>query len=77
MGTGIIMGNEILGRIADCAWAHKIQTLDNLFKESKWELTSELGSSRIELINQYNDYLLYVSVSDRTTGVIHHCLPLL
>ncbi|OJT09442.1 hypothetical protein TRAPUB_13660 [Trametes pubescens] len=50
MGTGMIMGDEELSRIADCARARKLSSLDELFKEVKWDLTWELGEGILELV---------------------------
>ncbi|CDO74559.1 hypothetical protein BN946_scf184632.g16 [Trametes cinnabarina] len=53
LGTGMIMGDEELVRIADCARAHHLKTLEDLYRESKWDLTWELGESVLELVNRY------------------------
>ncbi|OJT02516.1 ATP-dependent DNA helicase Q-like 1 [Trametes pubescens] len=50
MGPGMIMGDGELSRIADCARARKLGSLDDLYKESKWDLTHELGERVLELV---------------------------
>ena len=37
LGPGIIMGSSICDRLVDCAHFHKIQTIADLEKETKWE----------------------------------------
>ncbi|KAI0688583.1 P-loop containing nucleoside triphosphate hydrolase protein [Cerioporus squamosus] len=53
LGPGDFMGNDVLKRIVDCAHANKIRSLESLYRETKWHLAREHGTSVLELINRY------------------------
>ena len=53
LGPGLIMGNAILDRIADCARAHKLDMVESLYRETKWDLAWELGEQVLNLANRY------------------------
>ncbi|EJF62759.1 hypothetical protein DICSQDRAFT_169151 [Dichomitus squalens LYAD-421 SS1] len=40
LGAGIIMGDDTLDRIADCARAHKLMTVETLYQEMKYYPTN-------------------------------------
>ncbi|KAJ7214689.1 P-loop containing nucleoside triphosphate hydrolase protein [Mycena rebaudengoi] len=50
-GPGMVMSNEVLQRIVDCAHQYKIQSMDQLMKETRWAGTGEFGLEVIDLIN--------------------------
>ena len=50
LGPGLIMGDTILERIADCARVHKLDTLDSLYRETKWDLAWDLGEEVLALV---------------------------
>ncbi|KAI9066924.1 P-loop containing nucleoside triphosphate hydrolase protein [Trametes sanguinea] len=50
LGTGAIMGDDTLDRIADCAHAGKLGSLEALARETKWSRSNELGDAVLELI---------------------------
>ena len=58
LGPDLIMGDSILERITQCARAHKLGTLEDLYKETKWDQTWELGGEVLQLVRQYvfSDY---------------------
>ena len=53
LGPDLVMGNSILERITHCARAHKLGTLDDLYRETKWDQTWELGEQVLALAHQY------------------------
>ncbi|KAI0631312.1 P-loop containing nucleoside triphosphate hydrolase protein [Trametes polyzona] len=53
LGTGMVMGDVTLSRIADCARARKLSSPEDLYKETKWDLSWELGQRVLELINRH------------------------
>ncbi|CDO68570.1 hypothetical protein BN946_scf184996.g1, partial [Trametes cinnabarina] len=53
LGPGLIMGNETLTRISDCARARKLNSLEDLQRESKWHLSQKLGARVLELIVRF------------------------
>ncbi|KAI1781685.1 P-loop containing nucleoside triphosphate hydrolase protein, partial [Ganoderma leucocontextum] len=53
LGPGLVMGNAILERIVDCARVHKLGTLESLYRETKWDLTWELGERVLDLVKNY------------------------
>ncbi|EJF56827.1 hypothetical protein DICSQDRAFT_174510 [Dichomitus squalens LYAD-421 SS1] len=53
LGAGIIMGDETLDRIADCARAQKLTTVETLYQETKWPKSRELGADVLKLIKKY------------------------
>lgn len=62
MGPCMVMGDEILGRIADCARAYKLGSREDLFKECKWDMTWELGDEVLKLVSRYvHCILLFLS----------------
>ncbi|KAI0674174.1 P-loop containing nucleoside triphosphate hydrolase protein [Trametes maxima] len=53
MGPGMVLGDNELVRIADCARARKLITLEDLYRETKWDLSWEHGDEVLELVKQY------------------------
>ncbi|KAI1784996.1 P-loop containing nucleoside triphosphate hydrolase protein [Ganoderma leucocontextum] len=53
LGPDLIMGDSILERIAHCARAHKLGSLDDLYRETKWDQTWELGEQVLQLVMVY------------------------
>ncbi|KAI0669881.1 P-loop containing nucleoside triphosphate hydrolase protein [Trametes maxima] len=53
MGPGMVLGDNELIRIANCARAHKIVSVEDLFKETKWDLSWEHGDEVVALVKQY------------------------
>lgn len=49
-GPAIIMSDNILDRIVDCAHAYVISTLDQLAKETYWGCVEELGEEVLQMI---------------------------
>ena len=52
LGYGAIMGDRLLQRIVDCARANKIRSLEQLYRETKWNRAFKLGDAVIQLVNQ-------------------------
>ncbi|KAJ7231791.1 P-loop containing nucleoside triphosphate hydrolase protein [Mycena rebaudengoi] len=50
-GPGMVLSNEVLQRIVDCAHQYKIQSTEQLMKETRWAGTGEFGAEVLELIN--------------------------
>ncbi|KAI1787586.1 P-loop containing nucleoside triphosphate hydrolase protein [Ganoderma leucocontextum] len=53
LGAGIVMGDETLERVADCARAGKITMVETLYQETKWPKWREYGAELINLVNKY------------------------
>ncbi|KAK7015396.1 P-loop containing nucleoside triphosphate hydrolase protein, partial [Favolaschia claudopus] len=53
-GPGVVMSNEVLQRIVDCAHWYKIQTLEHLEKETRWAGAAEFGADVLALIDMYS-----------------------
>ena len=53
LGPGLIMGDTMLEQIAECARTHKLGSLDDLYEETKWHETWELGDQVLELVSKY------------------------
>jgi hypothetical protein len=53
-GPGIIMPNDILQRIVDCAHHHKIKTTGDLAKETRWSRVEEFGAEVLEIITSHS-----------------------
>lgn len=53
LGPGVVMGNELLQRIIDCARAHKLDSVDTLVRETKWVRAQELGEDVLRLVSEY------------------------
>ncbi|KAI0632073.1 P-loop containing nucleoside triphosphate hydrolase protein [Trametes polyzona] len=51
-GASAIMPNEILQRIADCAHAHKLPSVDHLSRETKWHRASEFGEEVLQIVTR-------------------------
>ncbi|KAJ3475464.1 hypothetical protein NLI96_g11819 [Meripilus lineatus] len=51
-GAAFILPDDILARIADCARVGKINSLDTLFKETKWYHAREYHDDMLRLINE-------------------------
>ncbi|KAF8135271.1 hypothetical protein K438DRAFT_1493035, partial [Mycena galopus ATCC 62051] len=52
-GPGVVMSNEVLQRIVDCAHRHKIESTEQLEKETHWAGAAEFGEEVIALINEH------------------------
>lgn len=52
-GPGVVMSNEVLQRIVDCAHWHKIESPEQLEKETRWAGAAEFGEEVIILINEH------------------------
>ncbi|KAF8192846.1 P-loop containing nucleoside triphosphate hydrolase protein [Mycena galopus ATCC 62051] len=52
-GPGVLMSNEVLQRIVDCAHLHKIESTEQLLKETRWAGAVEFGTEIIDLINEH------------------------
>ncbi|KAI1795743.1 hypothetical protein LXA43DRAFT_735285 [Ganoderma leucocontextum] len=53
LGPGAIMGDQVLKRILDCARVHKIETVEQLYRETKWNRALEFGENVLKLIAVY------------------------
>ncbi|KAJ3555330.1 hypothetical protein NM688_g2638 [Phlebia brevispora] len=53
MGPTLVMGDDTLQRIIDCARVHKIDTTDALKRETKWARTLEFGAEILAIIHRY------------------------
>ncbi|KAG2074483.1 hypothetical protein BDR04DRAFT_1007874, partial [Suillus decipiens] len=49
-GPGVTMPDSVLDRIIDCAHQHKISTIDDLRKETKWSAADRFGSDVIAIV---------------------------
>lgn len=52
LGPGLIMGDSVLDRIADCARVNKLTSLDALYRETKWDQTWDLGDAVLAVVYQ-------------------------
>lgn len=52
-GPGVVMSNEVLQRIVDCAHHFKIQSTDQLLRETRWAGTTEFGIAVVVLIKEH------------------------
>ncbi len=52
LGHGLIMGDEVFKRIADCARAQKLTSVESLFRETKWSRSNELGEELLGLVTR-------------------------
>ncbi|KAJ6567852.1 hypothetical protein B0H10DRAFT_1841336, partial [Mycena sp. CBHHK59/15] len=57
-GAGVIMSDEVLHRIVDCAHFSKIQTMADLLKDTHWHRATEDGAKVLALISQHRPILL-------------------
>ncbi|KAK7015675.1 hypothetical protein R3P38DRAFT_2543472, partial [Favolaschia claudopus] len=53
-GPGVVMSNEVLQRIVDCAHWYKVQTIEHLEKETRWAGAAEFGADVLALIDTYS-----------------------
>jgi hypothetical protein len=53
MGPSIIMPNEILQHIIDCAHHKKINTMEDLTKETRWSCAEEFGTEVLAIIQAH------------------------
>jgi hypothetical protein len=53
LGPGVFMSNEVLQRIVDCAHEYKIETRDDLAKETRWTGVQNHAVDVITLINTH------------------------
>jgi hypothetical protein len=51
-GPGVTMPDSVLDRIIDCAHQHKISTIDDLRKETKWSAADRFGSDVIAIVQR-------------------------
>jgi hypothetical protein len=52
-GPGVVMSNEVLQRIVDCAHFYKIQSTEQLARETRWAGAGEFGEAVIALIKEH------------------------
>lgn len=52
-GPGIIMADDVLNRILDCAHFNVIETSEQLAKETRWSRVSEYGDQVVGIILQH------------------------
>ncbi|KAJ6570683.1 P-loop containing nucleoside triphosphate hydrolase protein [Mycena sp. CBHHK59/15] len=52
-GPGLVMSNEVLQRIVDCAHVYKIQSIEQLARETRWAGATEFGFEVVALINEH------------------------
>ncbi len=52
LGPGLVMDDETLDRITACARARKLDSLDALFRETKWDGTWDMGQDVLNLVNR-------------------------
>lgn len=52
MGPSIIMGDDTLQRLVDCAYQFKIRDLTDMWRETKWVRYRELGGEVLVLLHQ-------------------------
>ncbi|KAF7338859.1 p-loop containing nucleoside triphosphate hydrolase protein [Mycena sanguinolenta] len=55
-GPGVVMSNEILERIVDCAHHFKIQSVEQLTRETRWAFASEFGMAVVDLIKEHRPW---------------------
>ncbi|KAF7371520.1 P-loop containing nucleoside triphosphate hydrolase protein [Mycena venus] len=65
-GPGVVMSNEMLQRIVDCAHFYKIESREQLDKETRWAGTTEFGDEVITLIQEHCPKPLAPVESDST-----------
>ena len=53
LGPGLVMGTTIWDRIVDCAHFNKIQTIEDLQKETKWDSASTYGTTILDIIRKW------------------------
>ncbi|KAI0756195.1 P-loop containing nucleoside triphosphate hydrolase protein, partial [Daedaleopsis nitida] len=53
LGPGLVMSDDVLDRIAHCAHANKLGTLDALLRETKWDRVRVLGHEVLALVESY------------------------
>lgn len=53
LGPGLVMGTTIRDRIVDCAHFNKIQTIEDLQKETKWDSASTYGTTILDIIRKW------------------------
>ncbi|KAJ7800013.1 hypothetical protein B0H13DRAFT_2390679 [Mycena leptocephala] len=52
-GPGVVMSNEVLQRIVDCAHWHKIDSTEQLERETRWAGVPDFGAKVVALINEH------------------------
>ncbi|KAJ7721901.1 P-loop containing nucleoside triphosphate hydrolase protein [Mycena metata] len=52
-GPGMVMSNEVLQRIVDCAHFHKIRSTEQLARETRWASAGEFGAEVLALILEH------------------------
>lgn len=52
-GPGVVMSNEILQRVVDCAHFHKIESREQLERETRWAGAGEFGDEIVDLISKH------------------------
>ena len=53
MGPTLVMPNDVLAQIVDCAHHFKIKTLDDLSRETRWDEAERYGQEVISLITEH------------------------
>lgn len=55
LGSGLLLSDEIILRIIDCAQAFKLTTIADLIKETGWreDWAEELGGSLLSVVHKY------------------------
>ncbi|KAJ7852518.1 hypothetical protein B0H14DRAFT_2444663 [Mycena olivaceomarginata] len=52
-GPGVVMSNEVLQRLVDCAHYYKIQSTEQLARETRWAGAGEFGEAVVALIKEH------------------------
>ncbi|KAI0635614.1 P-loop containing nucleoside triphosphate hydrolase protein [Trametes polyzona] len=52
LGPALIMSNDVLKRIADCARARKLTCVEDLLRETKWNKASEFGEEVLRVVTR-------------------------
>ncbi|KAF7793204.1 hypothetical protein EIP86_004313 [Pleurotus ostreatoroseus] len=53
VGAGLIMGDETIQRIIDCARAYKLRTVEDLQRETKWARCVDMGDEVLAIVNRH------------------------
>lgn len=69
LGPALIMSDEVLHRIVDCAHVHKIRTKEDLVKETQWPRAQEDGDAVLAIVATHRP--LPASTPAPTTTPLH------
>lgn len=58
MGPSIIMGDDTIQRLVDCARQFKIRDLTDLWRETKWVRYKDLGGEVLTLLHRWVDSVI-------------------